>query len=367
MARWKCPLENMVINAKFWQGKRVMITGHTGFKGSWLSLWLQRLGAEVLGYSLSVPTQPSLFELGQVAKDMTSVTGDIRVFDSLKSTIEEFQPEIIFHLAAQALVRQSYQNPVETYATNVMGTVHLLEGVRQVPGVRAVVVVTSDKCYENQEWVWGYRESDPMGGFDPYSNSKGCAELVVSSYRNSFFQSNLNNPAVATARAGNVIGGGDWAKDRLVPDILTALIGGKSPLIRNPQATRPWQHVLEPLRGYLMLAEKLYKDGNLFAQGWNFGPDDRDIQPVGWLVDQLIELWGGETTWEQDSQYNPHEANYLKLDCSKAFSQLRWIPILNLSSALNWIVTWTKSYQSGANIRQTTEAQIDQYMELILR
>lgn len=367
MGVWKSSLESMVMNRNFWQGKCVFLTGHTGFKGSWLSLWLQLLGANVAGYSLQPPTTPSLFELAKVSENMTSLLGDVRDLEGLKKAITQFKPEIIIHMAAQSLVRESYKSPVETYATNVMGTVHLLEAVRQVGGVRVVVNVTSDKCYDNREWVWGYRENDPMGGYDPYSNSKGCAELVTSAYRNSFFHPNeyeKHGVAIATARAGNVIGGGDWATDRLVPDIIRALVAGKTILIRNPKATRPWQHVLEPLNGYLTLAEHLYNQGSMYSEAWNFGPDDADVKPVSWIVEQLLTLWGGDVRWELDQADQAHEAMCLKLDCSKARLKLNWHPKLDLRTALAWIVYWTGSYQSKADMYRVTQSQINQYMEL---
>ncbi|MDI9640292.1 CDP-glucose 4,6-dehydratase [Oscillatoria amoena NRMC-F 0135] len=349
-----------------WPGKRVFLTGHTGFKGSWLSLWLQLLGAEVAGYSLAPPTQPSLFELADVQEGMLSIEGDIRDLERLRQAIAQFKPEIVFHLAAQSIVRQSYQNPVDTYAVNVMGTVNLLEAIRQVGGVRAVVNITSDKCYENREWVWGYRENEAMGGYDPYSSSKGCAELVTSAYRNSFFHPSdyaQHGVAIASARAGNVIGGGDWAVDRLIPDTLKSLIA-KQPLpIRNPHAIRPWQHVLEPLNGYLTLAEYLYQQGAPFSEAWNFGPNDCDIQPVSWVVDRLFTLWG-EGTWQWDRGTQPHEATTLKLDSTKARIKLGWQPKLDLETALAWIVDWTKAWQAGANSRHFTETQIQKFMEI---
>lgn len=354
------------MNSNFWQGKRVLLTGHTGFKGSWLSIWLQLLGAELVGYSLQPPTQPNMFELTGLVDGMTSILGDVCNLEHLQQTIRNFQPEIVIHMAAQPLVRESYENPVATYATNVMGTVNLLEAVRQVDTVRAVVNVTTDKCYENREWVWGYRENEAMGGYDPYSSSKGCAELVTTAYRNSFFNpDNYSNHrvAVASARAGNVIGGGDWAKDRLVPDILTSLLQDKPVLIRNPYATRPWQHVLDPLHGYLTLAERLYTEGPAFAEGWNFGPSDSDAKPVSWIVSEIISAWGGNGSWEKDEHPQPHEAHYLKLDCSKARALLKWQPKLDLKTALNWTVEWAKCCQAGSNMREVTEAQITKFME----
>jgi len=362
-------MEGVELNPKFWSGKRVFLTGHTGFKGSWLSLWLQHLGAELTGFSLEAPTTPSLFELVKVARCMQSITGDIRDIESLKSSLKAARPEIVIHMAAQSLVRQSYQSPIETYSTNVMGTVHLLEAVRQTDTVRAVVNVTSDKCYENREWAWGYRENEQMGGYDPYSNSKGCAELVSAAYRSSFFNPNdydRHGVALATARAGNVIGGGDWAKDRLIPDILSAFGSGKKVKIRNPDAVRPWQHVLEPLSGYLALAESLAEKGPAFATGWNFGPNDEDAKSVGWIVKQMAARWGGETGYTIDQGEHAHEANYLKLDISKARTQLNWRPALRLNDALDMIVDWAKAQHSGADISALTEQQISFYQKLRL-
>ena len=353
----------------FWQGKRVFLTGHTGFKGSWLSLWLQQLGASVTGYSLSPPTSPSLFVEARVAEGMQSVHGDIRDLQALIKAMQAAQPEIVIHMAAQSLVRESYVKPVETYATNVMGTVHLLEAVRQSTGVKAVVNVTTDKCYENREWVWAYRENEPMGGYDPYSNSKGCAELVSSAYRSSFFSPNAysqHGVALATARAGNVIGGGDWAKDRLVPDILAAFEQGKVANIRNPYSTRPWQHVLEPLRGYLTLAERLYQQGPDYAEAWNFGPKDDDAKPVGMMVQDMAAIWGSDAEWKVNSGEQPHEATYLKLDISKAGSRLGWHPVLPLSDALRLVIDWAKLRQQGADIHQLTLTQIGAYQALAL-
>ena len=348
----------------FWKGKEVLITGHTGFKGSWLSIWLQAKGAHVTGFSLSPPTKPSLFEIARVAEGITSINGDIRDLDHIRAVLGEHKPEIVIHMAAQPLVRYSYVNPVETYATNVIGMVNVLEAVRHSDSVRVVVNITSDKCYENNEWHWGYRENDPMGGHDPYSSSKGCAELVTSAYRSSYF-SKTNNAAhdvrVATARAGNVIGGGDWGTDRLIPDIMKAFLQNRPAVIRYPHAIRPWQHVLEPLRGYLILAERLWVDGTEFAGAWNFGPNDEDARPVSWIADYLTNLWEPDAGWELDSAHHPHEATYLKLDCSKARSLLGWTPKQDLCTALKWIVEWYKAYQQGKDMRQVTEAEISRY------
>lgn len=356
----------MVINASFWQGKKVLVTGHTGFKGSWLSLWLKLLGVELFGYSQPPPTKPNLFELTRLAQDMVSIQGDVRDLDHLTGVIADYKPEIIFHLAAQPIVRESYLNPVETYATNIMGTVNLLEAVRKTNTIKALVNITSDKCYQNKEWVWGYRENEPMGGYDPYSSSKGCAELVTSAYRSSFFNPqdyDKHGVAIASARAGNVIGGGDWAKDRLVPDIIRSILSKETIYIRYPNAIRPWQHVLDPLNGYLTLAEHLYNDGVKFAQPWNFGPNDSDIKPVSWIVEQLISLWDQDISWE-NAQSQVHEANFLKLDCSKAKSLLGWKPKLNLKTSLVWIIKWVKAFQAGDDLHQFTQQQIIDFMDI---
>jgi len=352
------------MNANFWSGKRVLLTGHTGFKGSWLSLWLQSMGAQVTGYALAPPTAPNLFELAEVGQHMDSIIGDIRDLANLQAVFLDARPEIVFHMAAQPLVRYSYQNPVETYSTNVMGTVHLLEAVRQATGVKAVVNITTDKCYENREWIWGYRESETLGGFDPYSNSKACAELVSAAYRSSFFNVETSGQcgvAIATARAGNVIGGGDWAQDRLVPDIISAFERGDTVRIRNPNAIRPWQHVMEPLSGYLSLAERLYDDGPGFAEGWNFGPNVEDAKPVNWIVEKMAALWGVQAKWEIDGGEHPHEAHYLKLDISKAGSRLNWYPALRLQDALALTVDWSRQRRAGVNVRLLTLAQLQAY------
>ena len=352
------------MNAAFWQGKRVFLTGHTGFKGGWLSLWLQQLGAEVTGYALEAPTTPSLFEVAGVAGGMRSIIGDVRDGEALKRAMAEARPEIVIHMAAQPLVRYSYVNPVETYATNVMGVVNLLEAVRATPGVRSVVNVTSDKCYENREWPWGYRENEAMGGYDPYSNSKGCAELVTAGYRSSFFNAEKyaeHGIALGSGRAGNVIGGGDWALDRLIPDMLRAIGAGHPVMIRNPHSIRPWQHVLEPLSGYLTLAEKLYTEGPVHAEGWNFGPHDIDAKPVEWIIERMTQEWGAGASWQLDGQNHPHEATYLKLDCSKARGQLGWHPRWDIGQTIAKIVEWHKANDQGANMREFTLAQITTY------
>jgi CDP-glucose 4,6-dehydratase len=325
------------------------------------------MGADVTGYALAPPTTPSLFDVADVSKGMTSHLGDIRDLAKLQAVFAEHQPEIVFHMAAQPLVRYSYQNPIETYSTNVMGTVNLLEAVRSTPGVKAVVNITTDKCYENKEWVWGYRENEPMGGYDPYSNSKACAELVSAAYRSSFFNADnydKHGVAIATVRAGNVIGGGDWAQDRLIPDILAAFEQKRKVEIRNPHAIRPWQHVMEPLRGYITLAEQLFERGPSFGEGWNFGPNDEDAKPVGWIVEEMAGLWGANAQWQVDAGDHPHEAHYLKLDISKARSRIDWHPVLRLKDALVLIIDWSKQCQLGVNMRQLTLAQLQTYQAL---
>lgn len=345
-------------------GKKVLITGHTGFKGSWLSLLLYKLGAEVYGYALEPPTNPSLFEEAKIGELITSYIGDVRDLQQLSDVFNRVKPEIVIHMAAQPLVRDSYKIPVETYAINVMGTVNVLEACRQTDSVKAIVNVTTDKCYENKEWHWGYRENEPMGGYDPYSNSKGCSELVTSSYRNSFFNPKdygKHRVAIASARAGNVIGGGDWASDRLIPDFIRAISQNRRVIIRSPYAIRPWQHVLEPLTGYLTLAAKLYTEGAKYDGGWNFGPDDKDARNVEWIMQRICELWGNGATYEVDTNPQPHEANYLKLDCSKAKAELDWEPRWNIDKTLESIVEWNKVYLSGQDVRKITENQIKEY------
>lgn len=355
-------------NPTFWNGKRVFVTGHTGFKGSWLCLWLHRMGAQVTGYALPPPSDPSLFELARIGELVDSQIGDVGDLPRMVGAMQHSKAEIVIHMAAQSLVRYSYDNPVETFATNVMGTVHCLEAVRQTPSARAVVVVTSDKCYYNEEWVWGYREDSRLGGIDPYSGSKGAAELVVTAYQHSYFSTerHADGPAVASARAGNVIGGGDWALDRLVPDILRSLLKNQPTLIRNPQATRPWQHVLEPLNGYLTLAERLYAEGHRFSSGWNFGPSELSERTVGWIIARLYALWGVDFEWQFDTLPGPPESTFLKLDASKAHALLQWWPKLDLETTLKWIVDWTRQYQDGANMRDVTVADIDRFTRIEL-
>ncbi len=356
-----------LVNA-FWRGRRVFLTGHTGFKGGWLSLWLQAMGARLTGYALAPSTQPSLFEVACVASDMQSVIEDICDFEAMQTHLSQCEPEIVFHLAAQPLVRASYQDPLGTYRTNVMGTANLLECVRSCKSVRAVVVVTTDKCYENREWPWAYREIDRLGGYDPYSSSKACAELVVRSYRNSFFSLNRyqeHGVALATARAGNVIGGGDWASDRLIADLMRGFSTGSSVLIRNPHAIRPWQHVLEPLRGYLALAQALYERGVEYAEAWNFGSHYADAKPVEWIATWLAAEWGDGAKWELDCHPHPHEAHTLKLDCSKAAMALGWQPVLSLEEALGMTLQWYRNYSQSGDPRGYTIGQIAEYVRRV--
>jgi len=348
----------------FWRGKRVFLTGHTGFKGSWLALWLQSLEAEVRGLALDPPTEPSLFEVASVGAAMQSCIGDIRDAGLVARTLKDYRPEIVIHMAAQPLVRRSYRDPVQTYATNVMGTVHVLEAARHCDSVRAIVNVTTDKCYENREWVWGYREDEAMGGHDPYSNSKGCAELVSSAYRRSFFDGRSGTPALATARAGNVIGGGDWAEDRLVPDILNAFDQCRPVVLRNPAATRPWQHVLEPLSGYLTLAERLFLEGPACAEAFNFGPCDGDVKSVQWVVEHVAALWGDGARWALDGNGQPHEAHQLKLDISKAAHRLGWQPRWRLAEALGHVVQWHQGWRARQDMQALCLAQIQAYAQL---
>lgn len=350
-----------------WAGRRVLLTGHTGFKGSWLALWLHRLGAQVTGLALEPDTSPSLFVEAGIAELIDHHVGDIRDLAEVTAVVERCRPQVIFHLAAQPLVRLSYDQPVETFATNLLGTVHVMEAARRVGGVDAFVCITTDKCYENREWVWPYREVDPMGGHDPYSSSKACAELAVASYRRSFFPPDAvagGGMALASVRAGNVIGGGDWALDRLVPDLVRAFASGEAPAIRSPNAVRPWQHVLEALHGYLMIADRLIADQAEFADAWNFGPSEDDARPVSWIVERMQTLWGGSARqpapWAGTVQ---HEAGLLRLDTSKARAQLGWRPALPLGEALQWIVDWHQRHEAGENARTLTLRQIANYAD----
>jgi len=364
MAVWRGSLEGMGMRS-FWKGKKVLVTGHTGFKGGWLSLWLQQLGAEVVGLSLDPPTAPSFYQRSRVVEGMVSVQADIRDGDQLKAIFDQHQPEILFHLAAQSLVRYSYRSPVETYETNVMGTLHLLEAMRHTETTQAALMITTDKCYENREWVWGYRENEPMGGHDPYSSSKGAMELLIASYRNSYYPKERyqqHGVAIASARAGNVIGGGDWGEDRLIPDMIRAFQQGEAVNIRSPHAIRPWQHVLEPLFGYLQLSEKLYTEGAEYAEPWNFGSVDQDAMSVQWIVERLTQLWGKGAAWTLDQGTHPHEAHYLKLDCSKAHSRLQWKPKWSLEMTLEKIVEWHQLESEHGDMRGLSISQIEQYL-----
>ncbi len=345
----------------FYKDKKVFITGHTGFKGSWLSIWLRELGASVFGYALVPETTPALFELAGLENNITSIIGDVRDFEHLNQSVKQINPEIIFHLAAQPLVRASYIDPITTYQTNVLGLVNLLEIIRQQKSVKAVVIVTSDKCYENKEWVWGYRENDALGGHDPYSSSKACAEIIIDSYRKSFF--NDRDIQIASARAGNVIGGGDWAEDRLIPDIVRAITKNETCIIRNPGATRPWQHVLEPLSGYLLLMKKLYESGNEFGSAWNFGPDGTEEMTVHEIIDFITLHWKGR--YKIVTKENaPHEAHSLKLDCSKANKILKWKPTFEITDSLQFTIDWHKSFTSENDIYQLCTQQISSYTKI---
>ncbi len=347
------------VDPAFWRGRRVLVTGHTGFKGSWLTLWLSALGASVTGVSLDVPSDPSLYEAARVEEGIDDVRLDIRDHAAVRGAIESARPEVVIHMAAQSLVRTSFAAPRETYETNVMGTVHVLDAVRATAGVQAVVNVTSDKCYDNREWEWGYREDEPMGGHDPYSSSKGCAELVTEAFRRSYF-SQQGGPRVASARAGNVIGGGDWATDRLVPDIMRAVLAGEPVRIRNPHSIRPWQHVLNPLSGYLVLAQALTASPD-FATGWNFGPADEDARPVQWIVERVDERWDDDVRWESDEGPHPHEARFLKLDSSRARSRLGWRPVWDLAAGLDAVVEWYRALRDGEDVRAVTVGQIESF------
>lgn len=350
----------------FWKGRRVFITGNTGFKGSWLSLWLNHLGADVAGYALAPSTTPNLFDVARIGSFVPTTLADICDLEKLTAALRHHHPEVIIHLAAQPLVRASYATPLETYRTNVLGTATLLEASRFCDSVRAIVVVTTDKCYENREWVWAYRENDALGGHDPYSSSKACAELVVSSWRKSFFPPAeywKHHVAVATARAGNVIGGGDWSADRLIPDIVRSFLAGDCVTVRNPKATRPWQHVLEPLHGYLLIAQHLIERGVACGQAWNFGPHYEDAKPVEWLVERIVAQWGSKTSWRIDLSEQPHEAQTLKLDWTKARHDLGWSPVMSLDEALKATVDWYRAWTDGAEMKTYTERQIRQYLQ----
>jgi CDP-glucose 4,6-dehydratase len=359
----------MVIGKNFWENKKVFVTGHTGFKGGWISLWLQSLGAQVTGYSLEPVSSPNLFQVGRVADNMTSIIGDISNYHDLATALSDAKPEIVFHMAAQPLVRYSYDNPIETFTTNVIGTVHVLEAVRKCSTVKALVNVTTDKCYENKEWIWSYRENESMGGHDPYSCSKGCAELVTSSFRESFFSRETyeqHGLALASVRAGNVVGGGDWSEDRLVPDIFRAINSNKSVSVRNPDSTRPWQHVLEPISGYLILAQNLFTHGTQYAEAWNFGPETGESISVLEILKKLDRLIPSGIKWTISKDKKAHEANLLTLDISKVKKYLKWKPRLDIEKALKLIVDWNTRYNSGADMHDFTHQQIELYQEQLL-
>lgn len=353
-------MEGLALNVTFWGGRNVFVTGHTGFKGAWLCLWLADLGAKVTGYALQPPSEPNLHDLARVGELVRSLRGDIRDRRSLDNALSQAKPEIVFHFAAQSLVRESYRNPLETYEINVLGTAHVLEAIRTCPSVRAAIVATSDKCYENREIATAFREGDPLGGHDPYSSSKACAEIVTAAYRDSFF-GELGRARIATVRAGNVIGGGDWAVDRLVPDIVRALSLDKPAEIRNPSAVRPWQHVLDPLAGYILLAEQLCEGPREMASAWNFGPDNDAVQTVGWIAEQAIARWGKRADLKRDTRANPREAHTLLLDSGKARSRLNWLPKLRLRDAIEWTVDWYRACEVGQDPRATTLRQLREY------
>ena len=368
MGQRKGSVEDMVASAHNWTGRRVFLTGHTGFKGGWLALWLTRLGANVRGYALDPSTKPSFFEAAGVGKVVEDIRGDIRDAAKLNAAMTEFKPDIVIHMAAQPLVRYSYEDPIGTYETNVIGTARVLEAVRKTPSVRAVVSVTTDKCYENVETLRPYKETDPLGGYDPYSSSKACAEIVSAAYRQSFFpvaEMAKHHVALATARAGNVIGGGDWSTDRLIPDLVRGFLASEPVRIRRPKAIRPWQHVLEPLFGYIMLAEKLYEQDAKFATAYNFGPAESDAKPVEWIADRMTKFWGGDAKWVLDPDPGVHEAGLLMLDASKAAADLGWTPHLDLETALEWLVAWYKAWQSETAMQEFTLQQIAYYEDLV--
>lgn len=350
------------MNKAFWKNKTVLLTGHTGFKGSWLTIWLNQMGAKVIGYSKPAPTSPSLFEASKIAHSITHIEGDICDLEKLKSVVKQHKPEIVLHMAAQALVRESYDNPIETYMVNVIGTANVLEAIRGCEETKVFVGITTDKCYKKQEGPWGYKETDPLGGNDPYASSKAGSELVIHSYRKSFFSK--TNTAVASVRAGNVIGGGDWAKDRIIPDIMRAFQSGEMLHIRNPHAVRPWQFVMEPIRGYLMLAEKLWDEPEKYAEGWNFGPNEESSQEVGYIVKKLANQWEGETNWKLDTLENPPEDAFLRLDSSKARWGLGWKPMVHLDECLDWITEWYQHQHQGKDVLEKTVEQLARYEKI---
>jgi CDP-glucose 4,6-dehydratase len=364
---WKAALEGLAMNPSFWKGKRVFVTGHSGFKGTWLSMLLLELGAEVTGYSLLPPSSPCLSDLVGLHRLLNSIEGDVCEYQRMKRALEQFRPQIVIHMAAQSLVRRSYQDPLTTYSTNIMGTVNLLEALRHVEGIRAVVNVTSDKCYENRVTARGYREGEPLGGRDPYSSSKACAELITSAFRNSFFSSTTNGNSgihLASARAGNVIGGGDWAADRLIPDMIRAFSKNEPVKIRNPKARRPWQHVLEPIMGYLKLTERLWSEQALYADAWNFGPSISAAKPVEWITQYVAKRWGHGAKWELDEVEHQHESLCLKLNSTKSRLRLGWSPSFNIRESLDWTISWYKRFYSGEDARAITLEQLHAFMKL---
>ena len=357
----------MVINLNFWKNKKVLLTGHTGFKGSWLSIWLKKLDVELVGFSKDIPTKPSLFEIAKVSEGMTSITGNIEDFTAIQKVLKENKPEIVIHMAAQSLVRKSYEEPINTFATNVMGTVNLLQAVKTTGSTRVLINITSDKCYENKGTEKAFSENSPMGGYDPYSSSKGCAELVTSAFRNSFFnlkEFERHGCSLSSVRSGNVIGGGDWAKDRLIPDIMNSISKRIPTQIRNTRSIRPWQFVLEPLFGYLILAQRMWEEGKEFSEPWNFGPDETDCKSVKWILEKISKELDDGFSWKEDTRDNPHEAEMLKLDCNKAKKRLGWKTKLDVNETIEWTVNWYKEYFKNSDMKQYTENQIDKFISL---
>ena len=355
------------MNSNFWKNKKVLLTGHTGFKGSWLSIWLKKLGVELVGFSKDIPTKPSLFEIAKVSEGMTSITGNIEDFTAIQKVLKENKPEIVIHMAAQSLVRKSYEEPINTFATNVMGTVNLLQAVKTTGSTRVLINITSDKCYENKGTEKAFSENSPMGGYDPYSSSKGCAELVTSSFRNSFFnlkEFERHGCSLSSVRSGNVIGGGDWAKDRLIPDIMNSISKRIPTQIRNTRSIRPWQFVLEPLFGYLILAQRMWEEGKEFSEPWNFGPDETDCKSVKWILEKISKELDDGFSWKEDTRDNPHEAEMLKLDCNKAKKRLGWKTKLDVNETIEWTVNWYKEYFKNSDMKEYTENQIDKFMSL---
>ena len=355
------------MNSNFWKNKKVLLTGHTGFKGSWLSIWLKKLDVELVGFSKDIPTKPSLFEIAKVSEGMTSITGNIEDFTAIQKVLKENKPEIVIHMAAQSLVRKSYEEPINTFATNVMGTVNLLQAVKTTGSTRVLINITSDKCYENKGTEKAFSENSPMGGYDPYSSSKGCAELVTSSFRDSFFnlkEFDLHRCSLSSVRSGNVIGGGDWAKDRLIPDIMNSISKRIPTQIRNTRSIRPWQFVLEPLFGYLILAQRMWEKGKEFSEPWNFGPDETDCKSVKWILEKISKEWDDGFSWKEDTRDNPHEAEMLKLDCNKAKKRLGWKTKLDVTETIEWTVNWYKEYFKNSDMKEYTENQIDKFISL---